>query len=149
MTRISLAGRFFTAILLAALLAFAPLALTDRALASGGAQLLKFDFLSDDDTGIKDDASAPGTSDGTSDDADSSPMDIMADDPMPIGTMDRPDMADSANSAEDISSAPVDEVSMSDADMDDDEGGISFLALAALAAVIAGIAYLLFRRPSA
>ena len=39
MTRISLAGRFFTAILLAALLAFAPLALTDRALASGGMQL--------------------------------------------------------------------------------------------------------------
>jgi hypothetical protein len=38
MTRISLAGRFFTAILLAALLAFAPIALTDRALASGGAQ---------------------------------------------------------------------------------------------------------------
>ncbi len=35
MTRISLAGRFFTAILLAALLAFAPLALTDRALAIG------------------------------------------------------------------------------------------------------------------
>lgn len=144
MTRISLAGRFFTAILLAALLAFAPLALTDRALASGGAQLLKFDFLSDDDTGIKDVASAPGTSDG-----DSSPMDMMAEDPMPIGTMDTPDMADSANSAEDMSSAPVDEASMSDADMDDDEGGISFLALAALAAVIAGIAYLLFRRPSA
>lgn len=41
MTLISLEGRFFTAILLAALLAFAPLALTDRALASGGAQLLK------------------------------------------------------------------------------------------------------------
>ena len=142
MTRISLSGKFFAAILLAVSLVFAPLLASGAALASGGAQLLKFDFLSDDDTGIKDDASAGSASD----DAASSPMDMMADDPMPIGTMDAPDRADSSDN---MASAPVDDAAISDDDMEDEEGGISYLALAALAAVIAAAAYFLFRRPSA
>lgn len=141
MTTISVVGRFFTAILMAALLAFAPLVVGGGALASGGAQLLEFELPSNDDTGITDNMATSGTNDDT--------MDMLPDDPMPIGNMGGA-ATDDGQSGDDVSSRPMDEASMSDDEMaDDDEGGFSVAAIAALAIVVAGIAYLLFRRPTA